>query len=94
VSERRIQHVREVLSPGQAVEAVVLAVEPERRRISLSLREAQEHPIPPSRMTPSADEPPEAGPPREPVKPPDDSPTPMQLAFRRAREAAERRREK
>ncbi|HEY6193824.1 MAG TPA: S1 RNA-binding domain-containing protein, partial [Candidatus Eisenbacteria bacterium] len=51
VSERRIQHVREVLSPGQAVEAVVLAVEPERRRISLSLREAQADPIPPSRVS-------------------------------------------
>lgn len=129
VSDRRVQHVREVLSPGQAVEAVVLAVEPERKRISLSLREAQD--IPPSRMERTA---PSAG--REggrdagrgpsrgggrpagaaggrggrgagrdsiapaepydpmPPRPVDDGPTAMQLAFRKAREAAEKRGEK
>jgi len=37
VSERRIHHVREVLSPGMAVEVTVLALDPERRRISLSM---------------------------------------------------------
>ncbi len=36
----RIGHVREVLSPGQQVETVVRSVEPEKRRISLSIREA------------------------------------------------------
>ena len=42
VSESRIGHVREVLSPGQAVDVVVLAVEQERKRISLSMREPRE----------------------------------------------------
>ena len=100
VSDRRIQHVRELLSPGQAVEAVVLTVEPERKRIALSLREAQPEVIAPSRMSRSS---PERGERTErgargerverseyvaPPPPVDDSPTPMQLAFRRAREAA------
>jgi len=124
VSEQRIQHVRDVLSPGQAVEAVVLAVEPERRRISLSLKDpaaagaAGEAPaVAPSRMSRTRDRERPAGRgdrpagrtgsaardrrPSErvsdsetyrPAPPPaDDSPTTMQLAFRRAREEAERR---
>ena len=36
ISHRRITHAREVLANGQAVEAVVLTVEPERKRIALS----------------------------------------------------------
>ena len=51
VSNQRVQHVRDVLSPGQAVEVVVLAVDPERKRISLSMREAIENPVEGSRMT-------------------------------------------
>src|SRR6185436_4525970 len=51
VSHTRIQHPREVLSPGQAVEVVVLSVEPERKRISLSIRDALEQPVEASRMT-------------------------------------------
>ena len=51
VSDKRIAHVRDVLSPGQAVEVVVLAVEPERKRISLSIKDTLERPIEPSRMT-------------------------------------------
>jgi small subunit ribosomal protein S1 len=35
---RRIEHVREVLEPGQAVEAMVIGVDPEKKRISLSLK--------------------------------------------------------
>jgi transcriptional accessory protein Tex/SPT6 len=124
VSDRRVQHVREVLSPGQAVEAVILTVEPERKRISLSLKTADADiaAVPPSRVTRS--ERPRTGPARSgrgegqgqgasagrsrppgrkpersteseawrpPPPPVDDSPTLMQLAFRRAREAAERR---
>ena len=164
VTDRRIQHVREVLSPGQGVEAVILAVEPERKRISLSLREAQE--IAPSELSRDAEpavkqtsqqpsrlnsarapgatsarapgatsarvsgatsarvsgatsarvsgatsarplargtgrKPEPRREPRAeretwtpPPPPVDDSPTPMQLAFRRAREAAERREQK
>ena len=114
VTNRRIEHVREVLSPGQAVEAVVLAVEPERKRIALSMREASEDPVPKSTMqrrdpprresrpgggggargrgrdeARSREPDPEPMPPR-PV-PVDDSPTPMQIALRKAREEAERR---
>jgi small subunit ribosomal protein S1 len=37
---RKIRHVREVLSTGQSIEAVVLAVDPVKKRISLSIREA------------------------------------------------------
>ena len=51
VSHTRIQHPRELLSPGQAVEVVVLSVEPERKRISLSIRDALEQPVEASRMT-------------------------------------------
>ncbi len=51
VSDQRVAHVRDVLSPGQAVEVVVLTVEPERKRISLSMREAIENPVEGSRMT-------------------------------------------
>ena len=114
VTNRRIQHVREVLSPGQAVEAVVLAVEPERKRIALSMREASEDPVPKSTMerrdpprresrpgggggargrgrdeARSREPDPEPMPPR--TVPVDDSPTPMQIALRKAREEAERR---
>ena len=34
---RRINHPKEVVSPGQEVEAVVLSVDPEKRRLSLSM---------------------------------------------------------
>ena len=37
---RKVRHVREVLSTGQSIEAVVLAVDPVKKRISLSIREA------------------------------------------------------
>ena len=45
---RQVRHVREVLSPGQPVEAVVLAVDPVKKRISLSIREALSALTPPS----------------------------------------------
>lgn len=38
VADRRIAHPREVLSVGDEVEACVLEVDPERRRISLSMK--------------------------------------------------------
>lgn len=90
IARQRITHPRDVLAPGQAVEAVVLAVEPERRRISLSMREADDAPPPKSRVmrtAPVEDDEPVV------VRPPvvDDTPTPMQIALRKAREAAERR---
>jgi predicted RNA-binding protein with RPS1 domain len=135
VSDRRIQHVRDVLSPGQAVEVVVLAVEPERKRVSLSIKDTLERPIEPSQMTreprgegerrPSGRVPSDRGPSgrgpsdrkrpernrerrterapertreraSEQAPPPkprtENEPlTPMQLAFRRAREEKQRR---
>jgi small subunit ribosomal protein S1 len=42
VALERIGHVREVLTPGQAIEAVVLGVDPEKKRVSLSVRRATE----------------------------------------------------
>jgi len=40
---RRINHPKEVVSVGQEVEATVLGVDPERRRLSLSLATEREH---------------------------------------------------
>ena len=37
---RKVRHVREVLAPGESIEAVVLAVDPVKKRISLSIRAA------------------------------------------------------
>lgn len=51
----RIGHVREVLTAGQQIEAVVRSVEPEKRRISLSIREAMGAPSA-SRRTPAVGE--------------------------------------
>lgn len=39
---QRIEHVKEVLQPGQTVEAVVIGVDAEKKRISLSLKRAAE----------------------------------------------------
>ena len=52
---QRVGHVKEVLSPGQPVEAVVLSVDPAKKRISLSIREAMAAGLPAAR-TPSAGE--------------------------------------
>ncbi len=41
-ADHRVEHVREVLKPGQPVEVHVLNVDPARRRVSLSLRESPE----------------------------------------------------
>jgi len=38
VAPHRVGHVKEVLTPGQAVEAMVLGVDSEKKRISLSIR--------------------------------------------------------
>jgi small subunit ribosomal protein S1 len=43
----RIAHVKDVLAPGQSVEAVVLAVDPAKKRISLSVRAARVADLPP-----------------------------------------------
>lgn len=44
LADRRISHPKEVVAQGDTVQVRVLDVDPERRRISLSLREAQETP--------------------------------------------------
>ncbi len=44
LSWQRVNHPKEVLSPGQTVRAIVLKVDPEERRISLSLRALQKDP--------------------------------------------------
>ena len=50
VAAQRVAHVKEALSPGQEVEAVVLSVDVPRRRLSLSIREASGEPHAPARM--------------------------------------------
>ena len=52
---QRVGHVKEVLAPGQPVEAVVLGVDPAKKRIALSIREALAGSLPPAR-TPAAGE--------------------------------------
>ncbi len=44
ISWKRIKHPSEVVQPGQAVEVLVLKVDPKRERISLSLRQARPDP--------------------------------------------------
>jgi small subunit ribosomal protein S1 len=46
---QRIAHVKDVLAPGQEIEAVVMGVDPEKKRISLSIREAEAAALPPAR---------------------------------------------
>ncbi len=41
---KRLKHPSKVVEPGQEIEAIVLEVHPKERRISLSLRQAQENP--------------------------------------------------
>jgi small subunit ribosomal protein S1 len=50
---QRVAHVKEVLAPGQEIEAVVLGVDPAKKRISLSIRETQTASLPEAR-TPAA----------------------------------------
>lgn len=57
VSRTRIGHVKEVLALGQKVEAVVLGVDPEKKRISLSIKQT---------LPPAEGEPERAATPREP----------------------------
>ncbi|HOD73853.1 MAG TPA: S1 RNA-binding domain-containing protein, partial [Candidatus Bipolaricaulis anaerobius] len=44
ISWQRVGHPKEVLAPGQTVRAIVLKVDEEERRISLSLRALQQDP--------------------------------------------------
>jgi len=49
VASRPVAHVKEVLSPGQQIEALVLGVDPAKKRIALSLREGAGEPEAPAR---------------------------------------------
>jgi nitrogen regulatory protein PII len=49
VALHRVNHAKDVLKTGQAVEAVVLGVEPDKKRISLSIREVLASDLPPAR---------------------------------------------
>jgi small subunit ribosomal protein S1 len=50
VAAQRIAHVKEVLTVGQTVEAVVLGVDPLKKRVSLSIRETLGVDVAPSRV--------------------------------------------
>jgi len=81
---RRLNHVREALQVGQEIEAVILAVEPSKRRIGLSIRAALEAaPAPEPVVAPGPAPPPAAVAPAEP--------TTMALALRKAMEEAAKR---
>ncbi len=45
---QRIAHVKEVLAAGQTIEAVVLGVDPEKKRVSLSIKRTVEDSAPPA----------------------------------------------
>jgi small subunit ribosomal protein S1 len=45
-SAQRVAHVKEVLAPGQEIEVAVLAVDPAKKRISLSIREVESAGLP------------------------------------------------
>jgi len=103
----RVGHVREVLAPGDRIEAIVLSVDPAKKRIALSIRDAlgagpqeprDERAAAPAeaRAAAAAPEPDEAKPSPEPAAAPS-SPAPpaelttMAIALRKAMEASRNR---
>ena len=82
ISHQRIQHPKDALKPGQIVEALVQAVDPERKRLSLSIKKTLERPPAPG---------PESPPAQAPVPPRDEEPTTMALALRKAMEQVEKK---
>ncbi len=54
-SSRPVAHVKEVLTPGQQVEAMVLGVDPAKKRIALSMREGAGEPEAPARKPKSGE---------------------------------------
>jgi len=83
VAAHHIGHVKELLVVGQQVEAVVMAVDAEKQRIALSIREAQEPAVEPAAAA------------REvaaaPAAPGPEEPTTMAIALRKALEEARKR---
>jgi small subunit ribosomal protein S1 len=49
---QRLAHVKEVLTVGQTIEAVVLSVDPEKKRVSLSIKRTAEDWVPPAAEQP------------------------------------------
>lgn len=88
---KRIAHVKEVLAPGDRIEAVVLAVDGAKKRISLSIKAALEAmaPAPAEPEAPAAQEPAAALAPPAPAAPAE--PTTMAIALRKAMEEARNR---
>ena len=80
LAPQRITRVSDAVIVGQPVEAVVLAVDAEKKRISLSIKAAKEA------VEAAADEPPPPAP-----APNTDEPTPMAIALRKAAERARER---
>lgn len=100
IALQRISHPKDALQSGRSVEAVVLAVEPDKKRIALSIRDLLAAELPPTEVRvesrrerepaaaahrPAAPEAPDA------PKPPSE-PTAMAVALRKAMEEAERKR--
>lgn len=54
IALQRINHPKDVLSVGQEIEAAILAVEPDKKRISLSMRELLSAGLPPTEVRVSA----------------------------------------
>jgi small subunit ribosomal protein S1 len=84
-----VAHVREVMSPGQVVEAVVLGADAAKRRISLSVRATL---APESAPPPRARQRPETARPRAPQRPEEPPQTTMGIALRKAMEKAREKR--
>ena len=88
---QRVVHVKDVLAPGDRIEAIVLSVDPEKKRISLSIREALEAaaPQPAEPAEPAA---PAAADPVAPATPAAPAePTTMAIALRKAMDQAGKR---
>lgn len=88
LADKRIEHPREAVKEGDEVEAYVLAVEPDKKRLSLSLKEPREKQERPERRGPGAEA--RGGAPRGgPGKPRGDRPERGDRPPRRAPEAAQ-----
>jgi small subunit ribosomal protein S1 len=79
IASRRIERVKDALSVGQEVEAMILAVDSAKHRISLSIKAAADGMTNESEAPPSAD-------PAAPPRPATEEPTTMALALRKAAE--------
>jgi len=79
IAGHRVERVKDALTVGQSIEAIVLAVDPKKRRISLSIRATTQEAAAPAPPAPSE---------KKPAPPKNEEPTTMALAFRKAAERA------